>query len=501
YCTHPPPHPPPYASRLVRSSAPLAMLRSNLHLPLTRRLTDYYFLFGLAGLFSCVVLALLLASQGTLASWAAAWVVLPIIFLLAGSLALRHAAGIHEKIENQLVSIMRAPVQWESRLRELPADAPAAQGWNLLIREFQERGHWSSLEERLGQILASPASQRWEGVFAAIAEGLAICDAEDVILQANPTWLGLFGQTDPAAIVGRTLQSLLADHPGGMPAWDFLDQSRRRGAWEVIPGDTPAAGVWRVACLPLLKANQPTGEYLWSIRDITQQKLAENARTQFVTTATHELRTPLANIKAYAETLAAAPDIDLARQQGFYNIINAEATRLARFIDDLLNVSQMEAGAIGIERHEVDLDRLVREVTEHVQPQLQQKRQRFDCRLPGKLPKLRADKDKLAAALINLLGNAVKYTPEDGDVRLQLEEENHQLHFHVEDTGIGIEEAEIPQLCQKFFRSRDARVRQLNGSGLGLAFAREVAQLHGGKLSIRSELNKGSRFSLTVPLH
>jgi two-component system phosphate regulon sensor histidine kinase PhoR len=192
-------------------------------------------------------------------------------------------------------------------------------------------------------------------------------------------------------------------------------------------------------------------------------------------------------------------DIELEQQKQFYNTITSEATRLARFADELLNVSLMESGALALDRHETDAQRLVEEVVEHVQPEAKRKRLRFEHSVPPKLPKLIVDKDKIAASLINLLGNAIKYTPEEGRVRLQVEATANEIKCHVEDTGIGIAPADIPKVFDKFFRSEDPRVRAITGSGLGLAFTQEVARLHGGSITVHSELNKGSRFTLSLP--
>ena len=121
-------------------------------------------------------------------------------------------------------------------------------------------------------------------------------------------------------------------------------------------------GAWRLSRIAQTGDNCNPTDSIWTLRDVTQQKLAEKAREQFVFTATHELRTPLANIRAYSETLASATDIPVEQQQSFYNTINNEATRLARFVDELLNISQMEAGAITIQKHEVQLERLLSEI-------------------------------------------------------------------------------------------------------------------------------------------
>ena len=193
-------------------------------------------------------------------------------------------------------------------------------------------------------------------------------------------------------------------------------------------------------------------------------------------------------------------DIDVEQQKQFFNTINDEATRLARFVDELLNVSQMESGAMSLARHETDTQRLIEEVIEHVRPEIDRKQIDFERLLPPKLPKLNVDKDKVTAALVNLLGNATKYTPKDGRVRLRVESAPGEIRFHVDDSGIGIAEAELPRVFEKFFRSDDGRVREVTGTGLGLAFTQEVARLHGGKVTVHSELNKGTQFTLTLPV-
>jgi len=163
-------------------------------------------------------------------------------------------------------------------------------------------------------------------------------------------------------------------------------------------------------------------------------------------------------------------------------------------------VSQMESGALALTRSETDTARLIEEVIVYVQPEIDRKRIDFNTSLPPKLPKLHVDKDKIAAALVNLLGNAAKYTPEEGHVAFQVQVDDQHIQIHVDDTGIGIAEEELDKVFDKFFRSSDSRVRAITGSGLGLAFTHEVARLHGGQLSVSSEHNKGSRFTMQLPI-
>jgi signal transduction histidine kinase len=223
-------------------------------------------------------------------------------------------------------------------------------------------------------------------------------------------------------------------------------------------------------------------------------------RNQFVFSATHELRTPLTNLKALAETLALEDQISIEDQKKFCNMINSEATRLSRFVDELLDLSQMESGAMSITKAETDMERLLAEVIGHVQPEIDRKQIAFTAKLPAKLPKLHVDKDKIIAAIVNLLGNAVKYTPDNGRVDFVVKTDEGRLIIEVEDSGFGIAPADLPRIFDKFFRSDDERVRRETGTGLGLAFTREVIQIHRGNITASSELGKGSRFSVTLPI-
>jgi signal transduction histidine kinase len=239
---------------------------------------------------------------------------------------------------------------------------------------------------------------------------------------------------------------------------------------------------------------------VWSLRDVTQQKLADKMRDQFIDTATHELRTPLSNIKAYAEMLATCDKIELEQQKEFCNIIDSEVTRLARFVDDLLSISSMEVGSLSADRQKVEIARLFEEVLAKIQPMMQKKDIQFEVRLPEKMGILKLDKEKMVAVLVNLLGNAAKYTPTGGHVSLKVKLKEDLLQIAIDDTGVGISPEDLPMVFEKFFRSKDARVQAEAGTGLGLSLAREVVRMHGGDISVESQLDKGSTFLVSIPL-
>ncbi len=469
---------------------------------LTRRLSEQYLLFGLSGLFCFTVTAIYLSWYGSLLNSIPAAVGVPLGLLLFGSFVLRRTSRWHENIERQLHRFANSCNHSVAELRPLPATDSLAAGWNQLLNRVHEHSAWNGVERRLSEATHTQQAKRWEAVFQNLTDGIAICDSDGRIIQLNRSFATLLRRVDSKSLVGTEILSLLSDQA------DEASQERMRAIGnnhatqiiEVQRSNDLAQGVWRLSRISQTGDSCNPTDIIWTLRDVTQQKLAERAREQFVFTATHELRTPLANIRAYSETLSLANDITVEQQQSFYNTINNEATRLARFVDELLNISQMEAGAITIQKHEVQLERLLGEILDSQRPLANEKKQSIDFTIAPKLPKVLADKDKLAAALSNLVSNAIKYTPEGGKIAVRVDSDSTRVLFVVEDSGIGISAEDLPKLCGKFFRSSDERVQAMVGSGLGLAFTQEVARLHGGNVSIRSQLNQGSCFTLEIPI-
>jgi len=483
------------------------MIAAQYHRSLTRRLSEQYLLYGLSGLFLFTVTAIYFSIQGTLLNSLAITAGIPLGLLLFGSFALRRTSRWHENIERQLTRFANGTNHSVAELRPLPTTDPLAAGWNQLLTRVQEHSAWNGVDRRLSEAIHTQQAKRWELVFQNLTEGIAVCDSEGRIIQLNRAFATLLNRADAKTLVGLDIVELLCEQADESSLIRIHELTNNHVSQvveihrssDLAQGDH-AQGVHRLNRIVLSGESVNPAESIWTLRDITQQKLAEKAREQFVFTATHELRTPLANIRAYSETLASAGDIPVEQQQSFYNIINSEATRLARFVDELLNISQMEAGAITIDKHEVQLDRMLDELLDSQRPSANEKKQTFDIAIAPKLPKLMADKDKLIAALTNLVSNAIKYTPEGGKIAVRVDSDATRLLFMVEDSGIGISAEDMPKLCSKFFRSSDQRVQSVVGTGLGLALSQEVARLHGGHLSIRSQLNQGSCFTLELPL-
>ncbi len=435
----------------------------------------------------------------------------PACCMVVGAVLLNRMVRPVADIAQQLSRVATSPSVEGCELRPVPSIGAAAMGWNRVVTERTSGARVEDLGQKIQQSMQTGRQSRLEGVLNSIPDGVATTDAAGQLTYTNLPMAAILGMKDVigAIDVGQgsenafNLTSLLVEGWQLSPKDALLsaDNQHRPVVTELSRIEDGQRRVVRVARHPICIVGGTHHEcHVWIIRDVTQQKFAEEMRDSFVDTATHELRTPLANIKAYAETLALADMIDVEQQKQFLNTINSEATRLARFVDDLLSVSSMEVGSLTLNRQTTELHRLLNDVMAKVKPQIDAKRLSFEVSIPEKLPEPSLDKDKIATVLVNLLGNAVKYTPAGGRVAFRVQAADQDLEIDVEDTGVGIAEDELSQVFDKFFRSDDPRVREQEGTGLGLALVQEVVRLHGGRVSVESEIDKGSTFQIVLPI-
>ncbi len=435
----------------------------------------------------------------------------PACCIAIGAVLLNRLVRPVAEIEQQLSLVAMSPSVESCELREVSSVGAAARGWNRVIQQRFGGGRAETLQQRIRNSLEKGRHSRLDAVLNSVPDGVATTDDKDRLTYTNLPMAVLLGlneaigaagdgsQTDDAPFM--TEQLIKRWHLAESDALVAAENRDRAVVTELTREDNGERRIARVARHPVCNGGGGKHEaHVWTMRDVTQQKLAEEMRGQFVDTATHELRTPLANIKAYAETLALADVIDVEQQKEFLNTINSEATRLARFVDDLLSVSSMELGSLSLNKQVTDLGRMLNEVLAKVRPQIEEKQLSFEVVLPEKMPEPELDKDKIATVLVNLLGNAVKYTPANGRVTFRVNITDQQIEISVEDSGVGIAADELPKVFDKFFRSQDPRVQEQTGTGLGLALAQEVVRLHGGRITVESQIDKGSTFSVVLPL-
>ena len=237
------------------------------------------------------------------------------------------------------------------------------------------------------------------------------------------------------------------------------------------------------------------------VHDVTALRQLERVRTEFVANVSHELRTPLTAIQGYLETLlsGALEEQDNARR--FLEIVLRHSERLGRLLNDLTDLSNIELGKVALRREPVRVDEVVASVVAIIAPRAARSRVAVTAQVPADLPEVSADRDRLAQVLINLVDNAVKYTPEGGSVTVTARRlEENAIEMAVTDTGIGIPRADLPRITERFYRVDKARSRELGGTGLGLAIVKHLVMAHGGELGIESEQERGTTVRFTLPI-
>jgi two-component system phosphate regulon sensor histidine kinase PhoR len=332
-----------------------------------------------------------------------------------------------------------------------------------------------------------------------MVEGVVAVDGHEHVLLMNERARAIFGlgamrgERKPFLEVIRNveLHQLFRDSRAGSPDLVVLRREVRLAA--------PAGRVLEVQALPLALGGGEWG-LVMVLHDVTELRRLEDVRTEFVANVSHELRTPLTAIHGYLETLLEGALEEPEHARKFLEIVFRHTERLGRLISDLAELSNIELGRITLTLAPTPLGEVVDSVVAIIGPRAARGGVRLASTVPPGLVAVTADHDRLVQILINLVDNAVKYTPRGGDVRIgaSLISED-QVEVTVTDTGIGIPRSDLPRITERFYRVDKARSRELGGTGLGLAIGRHLVLAHGGELAIDSELGQGTTVRFTLP--
>lgn len=385
-------------------------------------------------------------------------------------------------------------------LRIAEESSPAVANWNQLVDRLAEAldaRHLAEVSRTLAA--ASPQAAPPHAALDALPHGVILVDADQKLTMVNGAACRLLMRSRDR-LVEAPLHKLIEDESLLKLVHALGTQPEGRGGiteFTLHPGQEHEA-VIRATVRPVGRGEGRA--ILLVLEDVTQQRAADRSRNLFVAQATHELRTPLTNIGLYVERAIDLEDDAVADRSECLNVINQEVVRLSRLVEEVLSVSEIEAGSLQVRRDDVKLDVLIEQMRDEYREQAQARQVELTFDLPPKLPTFQGDRDKISLAIHNLLGNALKYTPPGGKACLKLDADDADVRIRVSDTGIGIGEADLGRIFEKFYRAEDQRLRDITGSGLGLALAREMIRLHGGDITADSTLNEGSTFTLTLPI-
>lgn len=392
-------------------------------------------------------------------------------------------------------------------VRELTTRAAEMAGGHfdqtIQVRSNDEIGQLGSmfnhLTQRLKETLDEIRSEKnkAEAILNYMADGLLALDSQGKVILVNPAAERLLG-TEQTNALGKAPGEIWpqmqlepavqeAHHTGNSVARTFA-LSRPREV--ILQGYvTPLKG----------EKKQVSGTVV-VLHDVTEQQALEQMRRDFVANVSHELRTPLTTVKSYVETLldGAVEEPDLRSR--FLRVVEAETDRMVRLVRDLLHLSQLDRGKASMDLQDHALVPLLDECLTKLALPMERKHLLLQRDFPTDLPPVRVDRDKVQQVILNLLTNAIEFTPDSGEITVSLRHEHNLLRVRIEDTGIGIPAEDLPRIFERFYRVDKARSRTLGGTGLGLAIAREIILAMGGQIAIESEEDKGTVVTFSVPI-
>jgi two-component system phosphate regulon sensor histidine kinase PhoR len=354
----------------------------------------------------------------------------------------------------------------------------------------------SQLRKKIAEV--SEDKEYLQAILKGMMEGVLVVDEKKRIKMMNEALRSLLPVSSD--VVDKTPLEIIRN----VALESAIERVLQGGNSEAFGMEVPAAGgkILEVNVVAISSASKESnGVILGAIavfHDITRLKGLEKIRQDFVANVSHELRTPLTTIKGYAETLLeGALKEDVASQ--FVQVIKRHTDRLAKIVEDLLTLSKIESREFQLKREKISINEFIEDVLDFVKEAAERKRITLSKVEISPFLDVLADRHSLEEVFVNLLDNAIKYTPEGGKVTMSaVETTPGEIQFSVKDNGIGIPREDIPRIFERFYRVDKGRSQEMGGTGLGLSIVKHLVQAHGGKVWVESEPGKGSVFYFTL---
>ena len=342
----------------------------------------------------------------------------------------------------------------------------------------------------------SSEKAKLETILSSMFEGIMLTNERGEILLLNPSIRKLFfidsspeGRKPLEVIRNNAIQEIV----------DRVLHENREVITQEVSISIPEQKTIMINGVPVVKDNVIEGA-VFVFHDITELKRLEEIRKDFVANVSHELRTPISSIKGYAETLLDGKVDNEDTVKEFLSIIYQDSNRLANLIDDLLDLSKIESGKMKLEFEPLEILPIVNRCVNVLGKSAKDKSLSVKLDIPTNLLKILGDHKRLSQVFLNLLDNAIKYTPEGGSITVNATSKEKIVQVDISDTGIGISEKDLPRIFERFYRVDKARSRDLGGTGLGLSIVKHIIQAHNGQVWVQSTLGQGSTFSFTIPI-
>jgi two-component system phosphate regulon sensor histidine kinase PhoR len=393
-------------------------------------------------------------------------------------------------VEMQRVARRMTDGDFAVRARMRSVDELADLGGALNVMAARLRDKIQDLEYEQGKVAA---------ILDGMVEGVVAVDGRDHVLLMNERARAIFG-LDQARGLGKPLLEVIRN----ADLHALLRASRGGVDDSPAPHElrVPAAAgdrIIQMSAVPLALGTDERGVVM-VLHDVTELRRLEQVRTEFVANVSHELRTPLTAIQGYLETLLGGALDEPEDAHRFLEVVFRHTERLGRLLNDLTDLSNIELGKVSLQLKSLVLASVVESVLDIIRPRAEAAEVLLEQAIPDALPPVLADNDRLEQILINLVDNAVKYSPRGARVLVSAEVlDRETVQVAVVDSGVGIPAADLPRITERFYRVDKARSRALGGTGLGLAIVKHLVAAHGGQLRITSEVGRGTTVRFTLP--
>jgi len=407
------------------------------------------------------------------------WFLVTVLLIAALWMSWRYTL-LYRKIDTYTRALRRAGESDKPAL-QLPTGIKDIEALSSAVHSLAE-----AFEQRLSILETERA--RLAAILDRMTDGVLIIDATGIIQTANPGAEKLFGE----GLIGRSVTIGLRHHQL-VETWR---KCQRTGEIQSESVELPANRKFlQLTAIP----DQETGGALLMIQDLTRLRRLETVRRDFISNVSHELRTPLASIKALAETLQDGALDDPPAARRFLARMQTEVDALTQMSTELLDLSRIESGQVPLQLKPTSPSQLLQSAADRMKAQAERAGLNLYVENSPDLPLIPADCSRLEQVLVNLIHNAIKFTPSGGEIRLFSKRNGKYVRFDVSDTGVGIDPDDLPRIFERFYKADRARSKS-GGTGLGLSIARHIVEAHGGKIWAESEPEKGSTFYFTIPI-
>ncbi|MBN1405670.1 MAG: PAS domain S-box protein [Candidatus Omnitrophica bacterium] len=340
-----------------------------------------------------------------------------------------------------------------------------------------------------------------ETVIRSIAEGLIVVDAKGKVVMMNPAAERLLGVSRDDK-VGKSMLENIKDEQLVSLAGGARSGSDNDKEIEIVARQDDTKKVLRASSAVIENENGQTVGMVSVLSDITKQKELDRLKSNFVASVTHELRTPLIAAEKSISLMLEKTMGDISeKQEQFLSLAQRNLKRLSALINDLLDLSKLEAGKFELKRRPSRIEEIVDAAAQTLQPWANTKLITIDRNICNEIPEISMDPDRITQVLYNLVGNSIKFTPNKGRIIIEvvLNKEKEELEVSIMDNGIGISKEHLPRIFDKFYQASERASTDINGTGIGLAVVKEIVELHNGRIWVESEKGQGTKFIFTIP--